>query len=182
MNSPAQHGQSSRRRSRRSPVVSYLGVGVAAFVLGGAIAPRRSAPAPASAAGVTGIGGIFFKSEDPDALRAWYRAHLGIESAAWGGYPFLWEEKDRPGETGYTVWAPFPDSTNYFAPGEHDFMINYRVADLAGLITALRAAGVTIVGDIEQHPNGAFAWVLDLEGRKIELWQPVPSQDDPYLR
>lgn len=131
---------------------------------------------------VTGIGGVFFRSEDPDRTREWYRSHLGIEAADWGGFAFQWRERDRPSETGYTVWGPFPDSTTYFSPSRESFMINFRVADLTSLIAALEAEGVEIVGGIEQYPNGKFAWILDSDGRKIELWEPVASAEDPYLR
>jgi predicted enzyme related to lactoylglutathione lyase len=130
---------------------------------------------------VTGIGGVFFKSDDPAELLDWYRTHLGIASGDWGGFAFQWQEKGRPNETGYTIWSAFPDTTNYFSPGEQSFMVNFRVADLAGLIAALREEGVEIVGEIEQHANGTFAWILDPEGRKIELWEPVASSEDPYL-
>jgi len=131
---------------------------------------------------VTGIGGVFFKSSDPAAALAWYRTHLGIESDDWGGFAFQWTEKDQPGETGYTVWGAFPESTQYFKPSDQPFMVNFRVADMEGLIANLKAEGVQVVGEIEQHPNGKFAWILDPEGRKIELWEPVPSADDPYLK
>jgi len=130
---------------------------------------------------VTGLGGMFFRSGDPKGVTEWYRAHLGIESDAWGGFAFQWLDKENPDETGYTVWSAFPDDTEHFAPSRHSFMVNFRVADLAGLIDALRAEGVEVVGEIEDHENGRFAWILDPEGRKIELWQPVPSREDPYL-
>lgn len=183
MATPTELDPSGRRGRFRLRVISYLGVAVAGFMLGGFAGWGEPSPDPTTGAAsqVTGIGGIFFTSEDPDALREWYRVHLGIEAAPWGGHAFLWDVKGQPGETGYTIWTPFADTTGYFAPGNREFMINFRVTDLAGLIVGLRSAGVTIVGDIEQHPNGAFAWVLDPEGRKIELWQPVPSRDDPYL-
>jgi predicted enzyme related to lactoylglutathione lyase len=131
---------------------------------------------------VTGIGGIFFKSDDPGRTLEWYRTHLGIASGDFGGFAFQWSEKDRPNETGYTVWSVFPDTTAYFSPSEQPYMINFRVADLVGLVAALREEGVEIVGEIEQYPNGKFAWILDPEGRKIELWEPVPADEDPYLR
>ena len=111
----------------------------------------------------------------------WYRTHLGIDSGDWGGFAFQWIEQGRPSEIGYTIWTPFPDTTNYFSRGEQSFMVNFRVADLAGLVAGLRQDGVEIVGEIEQHPNGSFAWILDLEGRKVELWEPVDSRQDPYL-
>lgn len=169
-------------------VASHLGVGVVAFLLATSTGQGQSplvAPAGEVASGqirVTGIGGVFFTSADPGTLLEWYRTHLGIDAEDWGGFAFQWEEQGKPGETGYTVWGAFPDTTEYFAPSHHPFMINFRVADISGMIAALRAAGVEIVGEVEQHPNGAFAWVLDPEGRKIELWQPVPARDDPYLR
>jgi predicted enzyme related to lactoylglutathione lyase len=131
---------------------------------------------------VTGLGGVFFKSNDPVRVLAWYRTHLGITSGDWGGFAFQWREKDQPNETGYTVWSAFPDSTSYFSPSPQPFMLNFRVADLGRLIAALKEEGVEVVGEIEQHPNGKFAWILDPEGRKIELWEPVPSTEDPYLK
>lgn len=161
---------------------------VAAAALGAAVGCRESnEPAPAGEESpatrrVTGIGGVFFKSADPAGTREWYRDHLGIESEDFGGFAFQWSEKDRPSETGYTVWSAFPDSTDYFAPSEQPFMINFRVQNLTLLLAALKEEGVEVVGEIEQHPNGKFAWILDPEGRKIELWEPVPSADDPYLR
>ena len=130
---------------------------------------------------VTGLGGMFFRSRDPKETLAWYRRHLGIESDDWGGYAFRWLEEERPAEKGYTVWSAFPEDTKYFAPSEHAFMVNFRVADLEGLIAALRAEGVEVVGDISTEANGKFAWILDPEGRKVELWEPVPSAEDPYL-
>jgi hypothetical protein len=77
---------------------------------------------------VTGIGGIFFKSDDPGRTLAWYREHLGIESADWGGFAFRWGDHQRPNQTGYTVWGAFPETTSYFAPSEQPFMVNFRVA------------------------------------------------------
>jgi predicted enzyme related to lactoylglutathione lyase len=130
---------------------------------------------------VTGLGGMFFKSRDPKGTLDWYRTHLGIDSADWGGFAFQWLEKDRPEQTGYTVWSAFPEDTKHFAPGDQSFMVNFRVSDLDGLMAALKQAGVEVVGAVEQHENGKFAWILDPEGRKVELWEPVPSQDDPYL-
>lgn len=129
---------------------------------------------------VTGLGGIFFKSEDPMGLSSWYRSRLGVGSAN-GTFVFTWLHADDPQEVGYTVWGVFPDSTGYFDPGEAPFMVNFRVTNLAGLLESLREQGVDIVGEVEEHPNGRFAWILDPEGRKIELWEPLPSAEDPYL-
>lgn len=166
---------------------SHVVIGLIAFTLGSTrgqeaagmmLGPLADPPAKR----VTGIGGIFFKSSDPAALLDWYRNHLGIASADWGGFAFQWQEPEQPTQVGYTVWSAFPDSSTYFAPSESSFVVNFRVANLTDLVATLRDEGVEIVGDIEQHPNGMFAWVLDLEGRKVELWEPVPSKDDPYLR
>lgn len=130
---------------------------------------------------VTGLGGVFFKSRDPQSTLAWYREHLGIDAADWGGFPFSWHPKGDPDELGYTVWSAFPHDTQHFAPSEAPYMINYRVHDLDALVAALEDEGVEIVGGIEQHENGKFAWIIDPEGRKVELWEPVPSKDDPYV-
>jgi catechol 2,3-dioxygenase-like lactoylglutathione lyase family enzyme len=130
---------------------------------------------------VTGIGGIFFESEDLETVRSWYRDRLGIPTEAWGGSVFHWRSLDDPQERGYTVWSPFPPDSTKFAPSEQPYMLNYRVEHLPELLADLRAAGVEVVGELEEHENGKFAWILDPEGRKIELWEPVPSAEDPYL-
>lgn len=130
---------------------------------------------------VTGLGGLFFRSRDPKAALDWYRKYLGIDSADWGGFAFQWRAKEQPEEVGYTVWSVFPADTEHFGPSRESFMMNFRVDDLSALIAALKTDGIEILGDIEQHENGKFAWILDPEGRKIELWEPVPSKDDPYL-
>ena len=126
---------------------------------------------------VTGIGGVFFKSQDPAATRDWYRAHLGVETQH-DCWPFCWREREQPEEIGYTVWSAFPASSDYF---DRPFMINYRVADLPALLEAFKAEGVVQVGEMKQEPNGKFAWILDPDGNKLELWEPVPSAQDPYL-
>lgn len=135
----------------------------------------------ADAGRVTGLGGLFFRSADPAATLNWYRTHLGIDSADWGGFAFQWREEEDPEEVGYTVWGAFPVDTDYFSPSDESFMVNFRVANLEALVEALRTEGVEVVGDIQAHPNGKFAWILDPDGRKIELWEPVPSSEDPYL-
>lgn len=125
---------------------------------------------------VTGIGGIFFKARDADALKDWYREHLGMEpsadGAADGGVAFQWREADTPERQGFTVWAPFRDDTQYFAPSEAPFMINYRVRDLDRMLDQLRAAGVAVDERIDEHANGRFAWAMDPEGNRFELWEP----------
>ncbi|RYU93148.1 VOC family protein [Emticicia agri] len=119
---------------------------------------------------VIGIGGIFFKSEDTDALRSWYNKHLGIESESWGGV-FEWRRKDNPDDVTYTAWSVFKKETKYLDPSKKDFMVNYQVENLLDLMAALKEEGVTIVGDMEESEFGKFAWILDPEGNKIELWE-----------
>jgi len=123
---------------------------------------------------VTGIGGVFFKSKDPEALKKWYRRHLGIESRKTDvGARFDWRESDEPYRPAYTVWAPFAHDTRYFDPSKQPFMINYRVDDLDALVAALRAAGIAVHDDIESDAYGRFAWLMDPEGNRIELWAPA---------
>jgi predicted enzyme related to lactoylglutathione lyase len=119
---------------------------------------------------VTGIGGIFFKAADPKGLAAWYRDHLGIDVTDWGGAVFNWGGADSA--PGTTIWSPFAADTQYMAPGSASFMVNFRVADLDGLLAALRSEGCNVVDKVERSEYGAFGWVIDPEGNKIELWQP----------
>jgi predicted enzyme related to lactoylglutathione lyase len=124
---------------------------------------------------VTGIGGIFFKARDPQALAAWYRTHLGLAVEDWGGAAFRWAD-DNAGGAGTTIWTPFKDDTGYFAPSTAPFMVNYRVEDLQGLLAALRAEGCQVMDDVQDSEFGKFGWVVDPEGNKLELWQPPPGQ------
>lgn len=120
---------------------------------------------------VTGIGGIFFKCKDPEALKQWYQTHLGVDINQYGT-KFEWEPGPDPGKKRYTLWSPFPDKTKYFEPSTRDFMINYRVADLEALAAELTKEGVTILDKIETYEEyGKFLHILDPEGNKIELWQ-----------
>jgi len=125
---------------------------------------------------VLGIGGIFFKARDPAVLRDWYRAHLGIEIEPWGGTAFRWKGDDNPNGEGTTVWSVFEDSSDYFAPSEAKFMINYRVADLDAVLVALRGEGCAVDAKTDASEYGKFGWVMDPEGNRIELWQPPPGQ------
>lgn len=119
---------------------------------------------------VTGIGGLFFKSKDPKASKDWYKKHLGFNTDDYG-CTFWWKNKD--GDDCSTQWSPFKSDTEYFNPSQTAFMFNYRVADLENLLKVLKEEGVTIVGDMETYSYGKFAWILDNEGQKIELWEPV---------
>lgn len=117
---------------------------------------------------VVGIGGIFFKARDPEALSTWYAKHLGLDLHDFGGAMFA-ENERRPG---YTLWSPFPQNTRYFEPGDKDFMVNFRVDDLDALLASLRGAGVQVDPRVEVSEYGRFGWIVDPEGTRIELWQP----------
>lgn len=125
---------------------------------------------------VTGIGGIFFKARDAQALRDWYRIHLGIPVEAWGGTAFRWGDAESGSGTGTTVWSIFSGDSSYFAPSASPFMINYRVADLDQLLATLRAEGCAVDDKVESSEFGKFGWVMDPEGNRIELWQPPEGQ------
>jgi len=121
---------------------------------------------------VTGIGGLFFKTEDPDKLKKWYKRHLNFNVDDWG-CTFWW--KDNNDKKASTQWSPFKDDTSYFSPSKKDFMFNYRVKNLKSLMATLKKEGVTICGEIEEYDYGKFGWILDPDGNKIELWEPVDS-------
>lgn len=128
---------------------------------------------------VTGIGGIFFKSSDPKASYAWYQKHLGIEPSPDGsGAIFQWRDNDDPTKEGMTIWSAFPRDTKYFGPGSQTFMMNYRVENLDALLEALKAEGVEIDPKREDQDYGRFAWIIDPEGNRIELWEPPAG--DPF--
>jgi predicted enzyme related to lactoylglutathione lyase len=119
---------------------------------------------------VTGIGGVFFKVGDVEKMAAWYREHLGIQTEG-GCADFPWREKERPDEIGRTVWAMFPPDSTHFGESSSPLMINYRVANLDGMLEQLRGGGIK-VEKVEEHDYGRFAWIMDPEGNRIELWEP----------
>ncbi len=119
---------------------------------------------------VTGIGGVFLKAKDPATLRAWYKTHLGIDVQVWGGAKFRWVDSAGKSTPGSTAW--FIGDGKSFAPSASAFMVNYRVADLPGLLAALRAEGCEVLEKTEESEYGKFGWVMDPEGNKVELWQP----------
>ena len=121
---------------------------------------------------VTGIGGLFFKTKDPNAIKEWYKNHLGLNTDQYG-CTFWW--KDEHGKKCSTQWSPFKEDTQYFEPSKKEFMMNFRVENLRELLKILKKEGVTIVGEIEEHDYGKFGWILDPEGNKIELWEPVDN-------
>lgn len=124
---------------------------------------------------VTGIGGVFFKCKDPEKMNEWYSTHLGLDAGPYGA-SFEWREEADPTKKGVTQWSTFAENTKYFEPSTKDFMINYRVADLEGLVEQLKKEGVTVVDSIEASDYGKFVHIVDLEGNKVELWEPSASE------
>jgi len=120
---------------------------------------------------VTGIGGIFFKCKDPKKVREWYQKNLGLNTNQYGSV-FEWYQGADSTKKGFSQWSPFKETTKYFEPSTKDFMINYRVADLVGLVEQLKKDGVTICDTIEVVSYGKFVHIMDIEGNKIELWEP----------
>jgi len=123
---------------------------------------------------VIGIGGIFFKSKDPQKMKDWYEKNLGLKMNEYGAM-FEFRSSDEPDKKGYLQWSLFKEDTKYFQPSKKEFMVNYRVADLEALLEELKVAGVEIVDTIETYEYGKFLHIMDPEGNKIELWEPFDS-------
>ena len=122
---------------------------------------------------ITGIGGVFLKCKgDHAALAAWYQKHLGMPLAEWGGAVLRWPD-DKAEDQGLTVWHLAGKDSKWFSPSDSSFMINYRVDNLAELIEQLRADGIEVIQGPESHENGKFAWIMDPDGNKVELWEPM---------
>ncbi|HEU4556128.1 MAG TPA: VOC family protein [Chitinophaga sp.] len=124
---------------------------------------------------VTGIGGIFFKCKDADKMKAWYQKHLGLNTNEYGA-TFEWYQDAGAAKKGSTQWSPFNETTSYFEPSTKDFMINYRVENLVELVEQLKKEGVTIVDNIETFEYGKFVHIIDVEGNKVELWEPTGTE------
>ena len=120
---------------------------------------------------VTGIGGVFFKCKDTEKMNEWYNKHLGIDAGKYGAN-FEWFQEANSTKKGSTAWNAFPDKTTYFEPSTKEFMINYRVENLEALVEELKKEGVTICDKIESYDYGKFVHIMDIEGNKIELWEP----------
>ncbi|MBK9221787.1 MAG: VOC family protein [Saprospiraceae bacterium] len=120
---------------------------------------------------VTGIGGIFFKCKDPHKMREWYKTNLGLNTNQYGAV-FEWFQGADSTKKGFSQWSPFTEKTKYFEPSTKDFMINYRVENLDDLIEELKKNGVTVTDSIEKVEYGKFVHIMDIEGNKIELWEP----------
>ena len=127
---------------------------------------------------VTGFGGIFFKTADPEATKNWYSKHLRLVPNEYGSL-FEFREGANPEKIGYNQWGPFKEDTTYFEPSQKEFMINFRVAHIESLIEELRAAGVEVTMEVETYEYGKFAHIMDPNGLKIELWEPV---DEVFTR
>ncbi|MES2565366.1 MAG: VOC family protein [Bacteroidota bacterium] len=121
---------------------------------------------------ITGIGGVFFKTQNPKELGEWYKQHLGLDLEDWGGAILKWQN-DQADDKGLTVWHTAANDTKWFSPSESSFMINYRVDNMAEMIIQLKSGNVEIVKGPEYHENGVFAWIMDPAGNKLELWEPM---------
>ncbi len=119
---------------------------------------------------VTGLGGFFFKSTDPEASKEWYKKHLGLNTDEYG-CTFKW--KDENGEDCTTQWSPFKADTDYFEPSKKEFMMNFRVENIVELKKLLEQEGVQIAGEIQEYVYGKFLWIMDNDGNKLELWEPI---------
>jgi predicted enzyme related to lactoylglutathione lyase len=142
---------------------------VASFSLGFAFNHLLPEKSDAAKKRVTSIGGIFFKCKDPGKMREWYKTHLGLETNPYGSV-FEWRHAEDSTKKGFTQWGLFKESTNYF---DKDLMINYRVADLEWLVAELKKEGVTIVDSVQKVSYGKFVHIMDVEGNKVELWEPI---------
>ncbi len=130
---------------------------------------------------VTGIGGIFFKSENPEKIKKWYQKNLGLTIDEYGS-SFEFRNANKPEEINYLQWSPFQKDTKYFEPSKKEFMINYRVDNLELLVAELKKDGVTICDKIESFDYGKFIHILDPDGNKIELWEPVDKVFTDFLK
>jgi len=122
--------------------------------------------------GISGFGGIFFRSDNPGETMAWYEKNLGLKTDGQYGANLEWRPSENPSSTAYSVWSPFGANTEYFEPSKKDFMVNFRVKNLGKLLEKLKADGIMPVGEMQEFEYGKFAWVMDPNGIKIELWEP----------
>jgi predicted enzyme related to lactoylglutathione lyase len=122
---------------------------------------------------VTGIGGIFFYSDNPKETQKWYAENLGIEMNDWGSSSFDSRDVNNPEQINSLQWKPFKRGDEYFSPSKKEFMINYQVQNIEGLVSKLKENGVTVLDSIETYDYGKFVHILDKEGNKIELWEPI---------
>ena len=154
---------------------------LASFGLGFTIRPIVSNPSQTNAPlkRVTSIGGIFFKCKDPGKMKEWYKTHLGLQTNKFGT-TFEWRQGADSTKKGFTLWSPFAEKTKYFEPSTKDYMINYRVENLTLLVEELKKEKVTLVDTIESYNYGKFIHILDVEGNKVELWEPNDLEYDKF--
>lgn len=157
--------------------IAFLATFGAGFALSRIVSPSPEVPIMKK---VTGIGGIFFKCKDPKKLKEWYAKNLGLQTDKYGTVFEWWTGADST-KKGYTQWSPFKETTKYFEPSTKDFMINYRVDNLRTLVQQLKADSVTVLDTIETYDYGKFVHILDIEGNKIELWEPVDTEYSKIL-
>jgi predicted enzyme related to lactoylglutathione lyase len=153
-------------------ILNLTAIVIASFTLGFGFSNLTSTSKDVKMKKVTGIGGIFFKSKDPVKMKEWYAKNLGLVTDKYGTN-FEWYQGADSTKKGSTQWSPFKETTKYFAPSEKDFMINYRVENLEALVEELRKENVTILDDIASYDYGKFIHIMDMEGNKIELWEPA---------
>ncbi|MFD2583392.1 VOC family protein [Pedobacter vanadiisoli] len=133
---------------------------------------KNLTPGADNAPKVTGIGGIFFFSDNPKETKDWYAKNLGVEVNAWGSVSFDSRNINNPDEVETLQWSPFKKGDEYFSPSKKEFMINYRVQNLEALLEKLKENGVTILDEVATYDFGKFVHIMDAEGNKIELWEP----------
>jgi predicted enzyme related to lactoylglutathione lyase len=136
---------------------------------------NSTSPVDSTTPKVTGIGGIFFFSDNLQETKEWYAKNLGLEINDWGSSSFEFRNVNKPEEIGSLQWTPFKKGSEYFAPSKKEFMINYRVQNIEGLVNKLKENGVTILDEIVSYDFGKFVHIMDTEGNKIELWEPVDA-------
>lgn len=139
------------------------------------MAENKNNPKTDTTPKVTGIGGIFFKTDNPKETKDWYSKNLGIEMNAWGSSSFDSRDIENPEIKNTLQWTPFKKESDYFEPSKKEFMINYRVQNLEGLLVKLKQNGVTIVDTIATYDYGKFLHIMDTQGNKIELWEPIEN-------
>ena len=129
---------------------------------------------------VTGLGGVFFKTRDPEAMKSWYNKHLHLDAGEHGAM-FKWRDLDKPEIKGSTVWSPFPEDSDYFQPAKKEFMFNYRVENLVELLKVLKEEGIEVVGEIEEYSYGKFGWIMDPDGNNDFIEQPQSAKHNVLM-